>query len=197
MAELADNIKNQFFQNLDTVSERFGVHGHARIVQTRCNAGTDTDVSGMKFRFLLFEVVEVFSAATAVFSDFFFTEYFADGLANLVNQVFVVNGERNNAARECDFAGNVDACAGVGDRCLEFSSSSVIVSLSWARISRIILPLSGMMLVAVEAQSMDVTLADQALFGLTQREFTALVARTALQQRWLRGAGESRARLCP
>ena len=34
------------------------------------------------------------------------------------------------------------------------------------------------MLVAVEAQSMEVTLADQALFGLTQMEFTALVART-------------------
>lgn len=94
---------------MTSVSERFGVHGACAARADRCNAGTDTDVSGMKFRFLLFEVVEVFSAATAVFSDFFFTEYFADGLANLVNQVFVVNGSRNNAARECDFAGNVDA----------------------------------------------------------------------------------------
>ena len=62
---------------------------------------------------------------------------------------------------------------------LSFSSSSVMVPLSWARMSRIILPLSGIMLVAVEAQLMEVTLADQALFGLTQMEFTALVARTA------------------
>ena len=54
-------------------------------MKARCNASADADVCSMKFRLLLFEVVEVFSAATAVFSNFVLTEYFADGLANLVD----------------------------------------------------------------------------------------------------------------
>ena len=78
-------------------------------MKARCNASADADVCSMKFRLLLFEVVEVFSAATAVLSNFVFTEYFADGLAKLVDLVFVVIGCRYHASRECYFAVYVDA----------------------------------------------------------------------------------------
>ena len=52
------------------------VYDEDLVDQVRKTIGADADVCSVKFRFLLFEVVEVFSAATAVFSNFVFTEYF-------------------------------------------------------------------------------------------------------------------------
>ena len=72
-------------------------------------AGSESEVRRFHVRLGLLEVVEVFSAATAVGGQFVGSEFFLDRLRHLGNEIFVVNGCRNDAARELDCRFGSDA----------------------------------------------------------------------------------------
>lgn len=89
-------------EHFDALGKLRGVKRHVAGVQSRRAAGSEPEVRRFHIRLGLLEVVEVFSAATAVGSQFVRSELFLDGLRHLGDEIFVVDGCRNNAAREFD-----------------------------------------------------------------------------------------------
>ena len=89
-------------EHFDALGKLRGVKRHVAGVQSRRAAGSEPEVRRFHVRLGLLEVVEVLSAATAVGGQFVGSEFFLDRLRHLGNEIFVVNGCRNDAAREPD-----------------------------------------------------------------------------------------------